>query len=51
MNFGKIIYFIQFTQVISHFILSSESQNISCISSTNKDHGTSMKYLTTGIDF
>ena len=42
---------MEFRQVISHFILNPVSENISCTSSTHKDHGISMKYLNIEIDF
>ena len=42
---------MKFWQVISHLSLSPQSENISCISSTSKDHGISMKYLNTENSF
>lgn len=39
-----------FRQVVSHFNLSPESENIPCTSSTNRDHHISMKYVNTEID-
>lgn len=48
---SDLFHSMGFRQVISRFILSQESENISYTTSTKRDYGISMNYLNTEIAF